>query len=452
MCKKGLLCFLLIFLLILTGILTACGDAGGEDASVTTLIYANLTDGPGGADRAAVERFNRMHRNVQIEIRDYFDEDGLSGRERLMVEMAAGKIPDIIDLGNGFSFSQLPYQVLARKGYLEDLWPYIENDPELGRDGVLEAPLKAAEVDGGLYVLFGGVRINTLAGAESIVGDRTSWTLTELQDAFASMPEESTILPFYYQKLDTFFYMMCMNLDGYVDWETGQCFFDNDSFRDALWFVNSFPDEVSYGEDVGVEVVERLLHGKQMLWVYPLFNIMYIQQIDAMIGRGGRASFVGYPTADGSTGSSFDPVGPKLSISASCQDKEAAWEFLRQMILPQYDRERLREGDVPSFIPINREDYDNVRAVSQSKNFMPKRLGFNYPPDTIYVECHQVTDEEWERFEGLINRIDKVDMYDPNIFNIVWEATGAYFAGDKTLDETVQMIQNRVGLYVNEQR
>ena len=57
---------------------------------------------------------------------------------------------------------------MALRGYLEDLWPYIENDPDLGREGVMEAPLKAAEVDGKLYTVFESVCINTLVGPISV--------------------------------------------------------------------------------------------------------------------------------------------------------------------------------------------------------------------------------------------------------------------------------------------
>ena len=78
--------------------------------------------------------------------------------------MIAGKGPDIIDMGfnRDALTTLLPYQRMARGGYLEDLWPYIENDPELGRDALLEPPLKAAEVEGGLYIAFPSVMINTL--------------------------------------------------------------------------------------------------------------------------------------------------------------------------------------------------------------------------------------------------------------------------------------------------
>ena len=71
--------------------------------------------------------------------------------------------------------------MLAKRGYLEDLWPYIENDPELGRTSILEAPLKAAEVDGGLYMLFNRFSIQTVAGPIEVVGDQYSWNLDELR-------------------------------------------------------------------------------------------------------------------------------------------------------------------------------------------------------------------------------------------------------------------------------
>ena len=42
--------------------------------------------------------------------------------------------------------------------------------------------------------------------------------------------------------------------------------------------------------------------------------------------------------------------------------------------------------------------------------------------------------------------------YDQNILDIVKEETAGYFAGQKALDDTVRLIQNRVSLYVAEQK
>ena len=51
----------------------------------------------------------------------------------------------------------------------------------------------------------------------------------------------------------------------------------------------------------------------------------------------------------------------------------------------------------------------------------------------------------------LLHSTTSVNSYDESILEIVREETGGYFAGQKTLDETVKIIQNRVSLYVAEQ-
>ena len=123
---------------------------------------------------------------------------------------------------------------LLQKGYLENLWPYIENDPELGRDEVLLPPLEAAEVNGGLYMLFQKVRVNTLMGAEHVVGARYGWTFEELMEAFSAMPEDSTILRYNATTRDVFFKLLSFSLARYVNWETGACSFDSEDFYSCI--------------------------------------------------------------------------------------------------------------------------------------------------------------------------------------------------------------------------
>ena len=159
---------MMLFLAIAAaGILAACSAGGQEpppsqepapapvpgqeqeiDPDKEVLVFAQLSGS--NADRSVrrdvIDRFNRSHDDVQIVVKDYsYSETDDQGPDRLLVEMAAGQVPDIIDLGG-----PLPFHQMVKKGYLEDLWPYIENDPELGREGVLENPLKLSEVDGGL--------------------------------------------------------------------------------------------------------------------------------------------------------------------------------------------------------------------------------------------------------------------------------------------------------------
>ena len=56
------------------------------------------------------------------------------------------------------------------------------------------------------------------------------------------------------------------------------------------------------------------------------------------------------------------------------------------------------------------------------------------------------------RVGAILRRANRVAEEDGQLVSIVTEAAGAYFAGDKSLDDTAREIQSRVSLYVNEQK
>ena len=271
-------------------ILTSCAEKDLPPKQENgVLVYACMNP-QNSRIQSYVKLFNNTHEDVQIELRDYSGEEGV---QRLRVELAAGRVPDIMDLyyfgdivGSYWSYTiptvsdapegeyWMPYRQLVQKGYLEDLWPYIENDPYLGRDGVLEAPLKAAEVNGGLYAAFGSVRIDTLVGTASQVGDRTSWTFQELQDAFAAMPEGATVFRFDTSREEVAYHLLLLSMEDYVDWETGTCSFDSPGFRSMLEFIGQFPTRKEVDEETAAfadlralltEAEERSMKGLQML-------------------------------------------------------------------------------------------------------------------------------------------------------------------------------------------
>ena len=489
--------------LICAFILPAC-NAGGKNELLPesengALIYAALN--PVTRElQARVDTFNAKYEDARIEIRDYSDEGGI---ERLRLELIAGQVPDIMELHRRVWFPTkhfgdmdpmwygnvldadlhslrsennvdmtaeywMPYRQLVQKGYLEDLWPYIENDPELGREGVLEAPLKAAEIDGSLYMLFEEFSISTLMGPASVVGDRFGWTLEELMDAFSAMPDGSTILRYDAVRSDVYSNLISPMLNRYVDWDAGQCSFDSESFRDLLGFLKCFPEEfksVLTSEGVQDEVIWRILHGKQMLTPVAIHWLSDIPYEDTYFGE--TAAYVGYPTADGSFGSYFIPQGNILALSSACADKKAAWDFMRQMIIRKYNWPRIKETrrNESARIPVNRKDYEignKADMVLLQRVFDTTQDVGDFPPDIrfspaangsgIEVPLDVATERDLQRFEALINNTTQLYWPDDTLSDIVWEAAGPYFAGDKTMDETIALLQDRVTLYINEQK
>ncbi|MDE7221309.1 MAG: hypothetical protein K2O45_17105 [Oscillospiraceae bacterium] len=463
-CRKQIA--LLLFLAVILGV-PACAPAGEDfphpESKEGVLTYAALNPLT-PTQKRYIFNFNNKHPDAQIEVLDYSDEGGV---ERLLTELTLGWVPDIIELhriktddrdwaymGTSEGEYQMPYQQMARKGYLEDLWPYIENDPELGRDALLETPMKAAEVDGGLYMLFKEVFINTLIGETSVVGERDGWTIDELMETFAAaMPEESTILQKSATRREMYDKLYCTTLDQYIDWETGKCSFDNDEFRGMLEFLSAFPTE--YKTDIiNKYELEKdaacwILDGKQMLQSIFVSDLWHISQMDKSFGRE-RISCVGYPTTDGSSGSFFNIPGTILAMSSVCQDKEAAWEFMSYLVRPSASWTSLAQTS-PRYLPVNRKDYEvgiSLDMRDSSKSKIP--LYFYQGGPNIFPDPPMK--EDILRFEMLINNTKQIYWPNEALSDTVWDAIGPYFAGDKTLDETIQLVQNRVTLYVNENR
>ena len=78
--------------------------------------------------------------------------------------------------------------------------------------------------------------------------------------------------------------------------------------------------------------------------------------------------------------------------------------------------------------------------------------------DLAYFEEHGIgydpppTEEEVQQVIDFYNRVEKMELGDDALFAIIEEQCGPYFAGDRSLDETVDQIQRRAALYVNENR
>ena len=438
------------------------------DASVlkdkVTLTYA--TQYLGYDERNKIIDFNKSSDKYRIEIKDYSEfntaEDYKAGLTKLNTEIAAGNVPDILNV------SGLPIQQYGAKGLLEDLWPYIDNDPDLGRDAIMENVFKAAEQDGKLYQVFSTFSIQTVVGATKVVGDRMSWTLDDLQAALATMPEGCTIFGEGDTKAGMLSNVLAQNMDAFVDWSTGQCSFDSEDFISLLEFCNSFPLEYDWN-NVDWEEYEddntRVMNGKQMLLNAYLYDLGDSLQMYEVVFNGDY-SFIGFPQEDGSVGSSFS-LGNGIAMSSTCKDKEGAWSFMREYLMPQYanvDEEYMIGG---YNLSTNKADFEKMVEMAMKKEYQLDENGnqvldengqpievpkYTYGFNDLTVDVYATTQEQYDQFMALYNAIDSISTYDENIYNIVNEVAGGYFNGDKTVQDTAKQIQDRVTLYVNEQR
>ena len=72
--------------------------------------------------------------------------------------------------------------------------------------------------------------------------------------------------------------------------------------------------------------------------------------------------------------------------------------------------------------------------------------------ERVYKDVYALTQEDIDQILGVINSTHSVYDYDQEILDIITDEVAAYFAGDKDVQTTANMIQSRVNLYVQEQR
>ncbi len=431
----------------------------------TTLTYATMYLSQD--ERNRIVDFNRSGVPYRIEVHDYSEysteEDYQAGIKKLNTEILAGKAPDIINT------ESLPLRQYGAKGILEDLWPFIENDQDIGgREGLMDRVFTAAEQDGKLYQIFDAFSIATVTGSPSVVGDRTSWTLQDLQDALAKMPEGCAVFNEYNTKSNILTLVMSMNLDSFLNWDTGECRFDSEEFKALLAFCDNFPLEYDWESSQNGDYDEptRIAEGRQMLVTEHISDFKSIQMQKAIFG--GDITYIGFPVEDGGVGSSFS-VNSGLAMSASCADKEGAWTYMRQLLLPQYaGNENASQWGGHNGFPSNKADFqwmaeqsmipdgyktdeDGNQILDEDGNPIEESHS-SWGINNFTIDVFATKQEEYDQIMDLYNQVDRMSGSDDNVYDIVTEVSGSYFAGDRSLDDAASLIQNKVTTYVNESR
>lgn len=216
----------------------------------------------------AIIKFNRDSDKYRIDAVDYsqYDtsEDYNARRTKLLTEIMAGNVPDILCVS-----SDLPYRRLAAKGLLADLTPYIEADRELKLDDFFPNVISALTVDGKLCAACSSFGVQTVAGAASVVGDTSGWTYDDYFAALEKMPEGCEGFDFGVDKSNMLMVCTALDMDNLVDWSTGECRFDSEDFIKMLGYCASFPDtpDGNYQYSAEDSSTARIAAGKQMLYM-----------------------------------------------------------------------------------------------------------------------------------------------------------------------------------------
>lgn len=384
-------------------------------------------------------RFNRTSQDVRIQVRDYSEYNTSGGDSAwetvLNTEIMAGKVPDL------FLMESMVLGQYSAQGLLMDLWPMIDGDEELRREDLMTHVFDAMSQEGQLYGIADSFTIETLAGRRDVLGSRTAWTLAELQEARAKLPEGAPVFGAGDIQDGILFRCVGHNSGDFLDWSTGSCRFDTAEFRRILEFAGSFPaettEEMSFFSQ-GLSM-ERVCAGEQLtedLMIDSPADFLY-----AFRSLEDGASFVGYPSE---TGGSFFRMYQCMGISATAKNPEAAWRFVRTFLSWKHQKK------LKNAFPTNRAAFEACMEDAMSGKIKYEVYAGGDNMETFFLQ--PMSEEEYARFMELYESCDRTMGYNDAVMSIVLDEASYYFSGEKTLDETVRVIQSRVSLYMAEQK
>lgn len=428
-------------------------DWAYDDRSVVLLTKTKAEEVPeqfglvlaavnGGSDLAGMAaRFNRNNNQYHITVKNY------ASLTDLYNAILAKETIDIIDL------SGVNVENLSRQGVFEDLVPWLERSEVFECSDFLEGILDVYSFDGTLVGIPESFTLRTVVGDKSLLGDEEGLTLDGLYAIAGRNPQAC---PFdKITKEEMMQYLMMFNEDVFIDWETGTCHFDSMQFKALLEFVNRLPDSIK-SEREEATLSEKVQNGEVLFAIANIKNLKKFRDYVKIFGE--NTECVGFPTADGQGGTVLFPENA-FGITVDSGNKNVAWEFI-ESVLGQVNPDEMESEDVwllytfPDKLPARKKILDILIEYRAEVDSEMAVKGFF--PSVVYENGWKLTNQTitQDEIDVIIDLIKEAEPFftleDNEIIKIINEEAGAYYSGQKTVDDVISIIQNRIRLYVDE--
>lgn len=356
---------------------------------------------------ALVSEFNNSSERYYAVVH-YYDDSA-----PLITEMIAGNAPDVLEM------TSVPMTLTGRN--FVDLLPYMEEDPEVQREDLVQSVLSALLVNDQLLAIPSSFYLQTLVGREEMVGARRNWTTEDLRAILNEKGDEYSAFPAWMTSKELMLWVANISLGQFVDWNNLDCDFTNTEFIALLEFCKEMPSEFnsnSYVSDYEKEVLLTVQMFQNVDWLKTIKNNY----------EGENICYIGFP-GDGTNNGSFFSRSDRdlmLAIPIGAKNKSAAWELVRYTL---------------------------------TANWQESVMGLPLRRDVLEKQLSALENES----DGLINEADvakfldvllesEVFIYnDSTISEIVLEEAIPFFVGEKSATSVATLIDSRVSLYLAEQ-
>lgn len=291
--------------------------------------------------------------------------------------------------------------------------------------------------------------MKSFVGAKKNLCNQSSWTIDEMMECYGEQKNERILYPGE-TKVDVLGTILTGSMEYYIDWETGECDFSGEEFQDVLEFCNAFPERLEITDEFSVK--QTFLDDKALLMPISLRTVYDICEAETIFDEN-EVVFIGFPV-EGTCGTVLQSCGPVLAINRNSTHKAVAWNFVSWCL------SKPAQIELPSGFPICRQAFEEQIAEATQMEYKTDEDGTQDPvvkkqvifegEDPVNIYC--ISQKEADQLLALIESTEISSSTDHKLYNIFWEEVEYYFRGSKGLEETADVIQLRISMYVNESK
>ena len=410
--------------------------------------------------------FNLASDEYRIRFVDYTryntDDDPDAGQTRLGDDILAGNVPDVLIADQQFSVSKY-----VSKGLFADLYTFIDKDESMKREDFLQNMLAGCEIDGKLCEIPTSCYIQGLIGPKETIDTFRDLTIREFVDKLSTLPEGvSFFRDGDVTRADLLQSLFLINYSNFIDRKTGKCSINNDECRALLEFVKMMPEKSIWDRDDFDSSAfdwdaynNQFRDGKAIAQTISIGEFSGIRDYAYSYEKNTELDFIGFPAPD-RAGMSFTTANLKFLVSAKGAFPDASWEFVKIFLTDDYQTNQSWGFPVKKAALDAKKQamLDQIKENEKNRDEDGDTTGdgiIGVAQETIIDDVYyrrEVTASDVETVYGYACTAKKQFVYDTSLFDIINEEASAYFAGTKSLDEILPLMESRITIFLSEGR
>ena len=383
-----------------------------------------------------VNAFEKEHPEYKVEITEFDDINDM--RMRLATELMAGKGPDVIFC---YPMPFLNPEKTIQSGYLLDLTPYLDQNPDFMMEDYFSQAMEAVIMDGKRYLApldFSYWPVYTTKSVLARIGAKPGDSLS-VERLSGLVKDQTTPLVYtnlkhivenYTKEYEVLYrYWSSMGI-SIADTEKEKPLFDQTPFQKAVEFLKMLCE--SQGAiDMKTNPAEQTNESSVMLWdpLNPYSSNDLFRWEKGMKARGEQGVLLAPPSAEGSVGSGI--IHNALAVNAGAKEKDGAIALVQFAL-----GEEMQTKGASNWllVPVNKKALEG-----QIQYFL----------DTEFEDIG-VSEEYIACYRELVENSGPCLLFDPELGSMVDEMVVKYIKDEITLEQMTKELMQRVGLYLKE--